>query len=376
MSRRPLEIHDDRPHEHGGEEGWLEQLTFTFADPAIVGTVEATWNPIERRAEAELAIRLEDGVLVRASARENELRAREETVGGFVFACVEQMRVWRLTIDAQAILVSAKPDASMIGRSVPVSATLELAALADADGFGARRRIVTPQRFASIISSGAFAQPVSVGGDLRIGDRKLRIDAHGIRARRWGVREPDPSDARLYVAFDESNAVWFERGVLGDTDIELGGALGPVKVPSKLAVTRGEGDRPSRLVLGGLAADVVGDLPMDGRFNAQRLFVRCRSGDLEALGVAETAIVDNEMGMAPSEDSPSPARVPPDGGSPSAADPQRLPEARPKKAQPRKPASKARASESETSHADRAASTMPQPGSEPQAEPDLPAGTA
>lgn len=299
MNKRPLESHDDRPHEHGGEDGWIEQITIAFSDPAIVGAVRATWEPIERRAEADLLIRLEDGVMVRGSSRTKDVKAREEEVGGFFFSCSEHMSSWRLAVDLQGLMMAADGE-GMMGRSVPVTGAFELKAVGAADGFGVRRRIVTAQRFASIISSGAFSQPISMEGELLVGDRRLHLQANGVRSRCWGVPEPDPQDARLFVAFDDKHAAWFDRRVLGDTEVSLAGSIGAIKVPSKLEVQRNGEGQPQKLVLGGLSAEVIGQVPADGPGD-ERLIVRCRSGSLEALGIAEIAVRDIEDPAAATE---------------------------------------------------------------------------
>lgn len=291
MTRRSLEVHDDRPHEHGGEDGWKEHLGFTFSDPAIIGSVRMSWEPIERKAEADLVIRLEDGVLARATARENEVKVREDSIGAFKVACPEQMRVWTLEFNLKGMLLASLNDASMMGRSVPVTGTLEFVALADADGSAARRRIITAQRFASIISSGSFAQPMKVTGSLRIGDRRMKLDGNGIRTRSWGIREADPSDAQVLIAFDDEHAIWFEKRLLGDTEVDLAGSMGAIKVPSDLEVQRGEDGRATKLILGGTSAEVVGHIPAEGS-NDERLILRCRSGALEGLGIGELALQD------------------------------------------------------------------------------------
>lgn len=305
MSERPLTAHDDRPHEHGGEHGWTESISFSFADPAIIGVLRARWEPGEQQAHADLLLRLEDGTLVRAAERRSGVSPRETTIGGLSIEALEPMQRWTLTFEVTALSGTARDGAIVAaGRSVAVSGSLEVRALGAADGFATRRQTITEQRFASIVSSGSFAQPIAATGELRVGQRRLRLDALGVRSRTWGVREADPNDARLHVAFDPTHAVWFERGILGDAEVAVAGSAGSIKVPDQLDVHRGADGAPTKLVLGGLSAEVLAVLPADPGEAADRLVLRCRNGNLDALGVAELAIRD----AAPAE--PEPAAEP------------------------------------------------------------------
>jgi hypothetical protein len=52
--------------------------------------------------------------------------------------------------------------------------------------------------------------------------------------------------------------------------------------------------KPERLILGGLAADVLAVLPPEADEPRMRLAVRASLGDKEALGYAELAVSDAE----------------------------------------------------------------------------------
>jgi len=307
MSDRPLTEHDDRPHEHGGEHGWTESVSFTFSDPAIIGIVRATWDPAAQHADADLLIRLEDGSLVRTAQRRNGVTPREPQIGGITITPIEPMQRWTLRFEVTGLIVATDAAGRMraSGRSVPVTGELEVRALGAADGFATRRQTITEQRFASIVSSGSFAQPIAAVGELRIGERRLRLDALGVRARSWGVREVDPGDARVQVAFDPTHAVWFERAILGDAEVAVAGSTGSIKVADQLDVQRADDGTPTKLILGGLSGEVVAALIAEPGEPSDRLVLRCRNGALEALGVAEIAVRDVVPVAAVTEPEPS-----------------------------------------------------------------------
>lgn len=294
MSDRPLTEHDDRAHEHGGEHGWTETLSLTFSDPAIIGALRLHWDPAERVWHGDVLIRLEDGTVVRAHERRSDAGARDTSVGGIDLETLEPMKHWKLRLDLKAF---AAPTAAGIlvrpgGKGADLKGQLEIRATGDADGFATRRQTITEQRFASIVSSGSFAQPIAATGELRVGERRLRLDAVGVRARTWGVREHDPSDARIHVAFDAEHALWFERGILGDAEVAVAGSIGSIKVADQLEVTRDDDGTPTKLVLGGLTCEVLAAMIAEPGEPSDRFVLRCRNGALEALGVAELAIRD------------------------------------------------------------------------------------
>lgn len=334
MSQRPLTAHDDRPHEHGGEHGWTESVGFTFADPAIIGIVRATWDPAAQRAEADLLIRLEDGTLVRGSSRRSGVTPRETDLGGIVIDPTEPMQRWTLGLELTAIAFATREDGRMLpaGKSTPVHGSLSVRALAPADGFAARKQTITEQRFASIVSSGSFAQLIAAEGELKIGPRRLRLDALGVRTRTWGVREMDPNDARLVVAFDPGHALWFHRALLGDAEIAVAGSIGTITVPDQLDVHRNDDGTPRRLVLGGTSGDVLAALLAEPGETTDRLILRCRNGDREALGFAELAIRDLPAEPEPAVAAPATAEPEPELAAP--AEPEPEPESEPEAAEP------------------------------------------
>lgn len=298
---RALDERDDRPHEHGGEEGWRESLTFVLSDPALIMVVRAGWDPQARRAMADVLMRLEDGVLVRAAFRADGVVTRETEIGDLRFSCEQRLREW--SIHCKTLALMATSDTVLVGavgrtqappamgQARTLSFDLVITALGDADGSATRRRVITDQRFASIVSSGHFDQAVMATGAIEIGDRRLKAEMVGVRSRTWGVREPDPGDARLLVGFDPGHAVWHERLVLSDASIQHTGLRGEGSLPERLQVTDAEG-QPARLVLGGLSAQVLAALAAEPDEPRQRLVVLASLGDHEALGYAELAVAD------------------------------------------------------------------------------------
>jgi hypothetical protein len=216
MSQRALTEHDDRAHEHGGEHGWTETVSLVFADPAIVGAVRWAWDPGERTIHADLLLRLEDGTVVRVHDRKLGAGPRETATESMTFDTETPMKSWKLKVDAPGLAASTQVDRKVPpgGKRIQVSGELELRAVATADGFASRRQTITEQRFASIVSSGSFAQPVTGTGEFKVGDRRLKLDVCGVRGRSWGVREADPADAKLHAAFDSDHALWFEKAFL------------------------------------------------------------------------------------------------------------------------------------------------------------------
>ncbi|MFP5223993.1 MAG: hypothetical protein ACLGH3_00300 [Actinomycetota bacterium] len=299
---RSIDERDDRPHEHGGEDGWRESLTYVAADPAVMVVVRATWDPQARTAAGDLLIRLEDGVILRAAFREDRVQTRETSIGALTFGPTERLNSWQLSAETVAlvttpgtVLVGASATGTeaspAMGQAKRCSVELSFEATGEAEGMATRRRVITDQRFASIVSSGHFDQPVRAAGEIRIGDRRLKADMHGLRTRTWGVREPDPNDARLLVGFEEGHAVWHERLVLSDATIQTTGCSKEGNFPDRLQVS-GEGT-PERLLLGGLAAEVLAVLPPEADEPTTRLVVRATLGDKEALGYAELAVSDS-----------------------------------------------------------------------------------
>jgi hypothetical protein len=113
-----------------------------------------------------------------------------------------------------------------------------------------------------------------------------------VRSRTWGVREADPGDARLHVAFDPAHALWFERGILGDAEVVVGGSIGSIKVADQLDVQRDAAGKPVKVILGGLSGEVLAALLAGPGEPSDRLALRCRYGELEGLGFAEIAVRD------------------------------------------------------------------------------------
>lgn len=305
-SPRELDPRDDRSHEHGGEDGWRESLTFVLADPSIAIVVRGSWDPQSRRASGDVLMRLEDGVLVRAAFREEGVKTRETSIGDLRFECVERLATW--SVAAGTLALTGVADTAVVGggtagtTSVPsmgqarrLEFELAIEAVGVADGEATRRQVITDQRFASIVSSGHFNQPIRGTGRISLGQRQLRVEMLGVRSRTWGVREPDPSDARLLVAFDETHAVWHERLVLSDATIARTGSLGEGTLPDTLAVKRHDEGAVSKVLLGGLAAEPLVALPADRDDPYERILARVHHGDREALGYLELAANDGAL---------------------------------------------------------------------------------
>jgi hypothetical protein len=300
---RAIDERDDRPHEHGGEDGWRESVTYVASDPSVLIVVRASWDPQARTATGDLLIRLEDGIILRAAFKEDGIQTRETSIGPLRFDCAERLQGWSVACETVALVTT--PETVLVGSSSTgteaspamgqakrCTVELEFSAAGEADGVATRRRVITEQRFASIVSSGQFDQPVRAVGEIRVGERRLKADMQGLRTRTWGVLEPDPKDARLLVAFEDGHAVWHESLVLSDATIRTTRSSAEGSFPDQLRVSGS--DKPERLILGGLAADVLAVLPPEADEPRMRLAVRAILGDKEALGYAELAVSDGD----------------------------------------------------------------------------------
>ena len=177
---------DDRPHEHGGERGWQERLTFDLHDPVnnYFVAVVMTHMPGDRKADASVELKLPGGETAQSLHRAQNPKRAEHTVGRLAIDIEDPLKRLRLSCKDTALVL---PGGEQRGVAAPLDLALEIEALGDADGTTDRKTEINDQRFMSVVSRGRFTQSIRASGTLKLGTNEIAFNAVGTRTRAWGI---------------------------------------------------------------------------------------------------------------------------------------------------------------------------------------------
>jgi hypothetical protein len=218
---------DDAPHRAGAAPGWSESWYFDFAtDAGTGGFVHLALRPRERRAwywaclvepgYGPVVVRDHDVVLPRAGL---EIRA-----DGLWAACVLEtpLEHWSLGLEAFGVRLDDPFDAfrGELGERLPLGLDLSWEATSHAHEPGGD----------AVCDGAGYVQAGRVYGDVLVGDRRVDLDATGLRTHVWGdatwLRGPwswagastDDGGAFSVTTFGgaASGTVWRATGVTED----------------------------------------------------------------------------------------------------------------------------------------------------------------
>lgn len=194
---------DERLHPPGDALSWTESASLELHDEAseLAGSARLDVRPNEGTTEVALSFFLPDGGFI--TARHVAPRvvdpARDVEVEDVRFATTEPLRRWRVAYDGPAhSLASAadtgKQDAWVKSRLERLIVDLDVVAAAPAER-----------------ATDAFAQPVTIGGEVWVSGDHYVLAAHGMRIRTWGDGVVPAASGRVALAFPDGRAVFARR---------------------------------------------------------------------------------------------------------------------------------------------------------------------
>lgn len=306
----PVEARDEAPHEHGGEPGWSERLSFDFFDPesGFGGIARVEFHPGDGRAEGSLSVFVPGGALAQVLVRDPASGSGGHSVGRLRLDPHEALSKWRIRckdvalIFSNATAVEPAPGAERHGAAAQLDLDLSFEAWMPPSGSVRRQTEVDEHRFVRTVSSGHFEQAGGYAGTIRIGNRRAEIRGAGARDRSWGVVSPTASHAsRWFVAAFDPNLAFGARAVsLGARALTSGWVLrdgavravrelrfeadyaGRVPATVRLALTDDASDRYE------LEGETLAAIPTrEGAARAHQAMTLFRYAGREALGLAE-----------------------------------------------------------------------------------------
>lgn len=192
----PVEPRDEAPHEHGGEPGWSERLSFNFFDSesGFGGIARVEFFPGVGKAEGALSVFIPEGALAQVLVRDMTRAPGGHSVGRLQLDPYEALSKWRIRCKDVALLfsnataVEAVPGAERRGAAGQLDLDLTFEAWMPPSGSVQRRTDVDEQHFVHVVSSGHFEQAGSYEGTIKVGNRGTTLRGTGVRDRSWGAR--------------------------------------------------------------------------------------------------------------------------------------------------------------------------------------------
>lgn len=304
---RAIEPRDDAPHEHGGEQGWSERISFNFFDAEGFGGIASMeFRPGERTADSALSLFLPEGAFATSLSKATDVKRAEMHVGRMRFETEQAGERWTLHCKDVALVFPTAEAAALKhqerhGAAAQIEVTLRFDAMGPLNGAATRTTEINDQGFTSVVSSGAFEQPGRYSGSLRVGNRRVEFSGRGFRERTWGVQpwtaDAQPEVSWWSVAFDDDTAVsvwrrWVSGNQLGHAAVYRDGKTRTPKWERREDVLEGkgfvyvmDGEGDERIEIH--AREVARIEPRAGEPPFVRAMVRFRRGPDEALGLLE-----------------------------------------------------------------------------------------
>ncbi|MFN2615310.1 MAG: hypothetical protein ABR552_10915 [Actinomycetota bacterium] len=300
---RAIEARDETPHEHGGERGWIERLSFNFFDSTrgFGGIASLEYVPGDRKATGEVDIFLPGGAVATALARGNDVKRSEMSVGRTSFTCDEPMKRWKIKCNDVALVFPTAESASLsarterAGKAAQLNLDLSFEAWTEPAGWAARRTDVDDMKFARIVSLGSFEQPGTFSGSIKVAGNEAQFSGGGFRQRTWGKVEPSQDDRWFSAAFGSDLCVSVARRTIDAGPSEHcriyhnGVATGCRNDGVHIADGRFEMPLAEEHARHELHGEIVSTIPpRSAEPDVFRSMTRFRLGAREALGLVET----------------------------------------------------------------------------------------
>jgi len=305
-----IEPADEKPHEHGGEPGWSERLSFCFfdADAGFGGIVRADLRPGEKRADASVSLFMPGGAIATVLAREQNRAPGGSSVARIQLDPVEALQKWWIRCKDVALIF---PNASATGlpkagERTGAAGQIDLQVTFETwmppTGEVERVTKVDELNFVRTMSTGHFEQAGRFHGKVRVGARQAALEATGVRDKTWGPIDPTAQHSSRWfvVAFGPALAFGVRAVSLGLRDLQSGWVMregtvrglkschiesdyeGRMLRSARLAITDDADDSYE------LTSETLTVLPMrEGGARVHQAMTRYTLGDREAVGLVE-----------------------------------------------------------------------------------------
>jgi hypothetical protein len=305
-----IEPADERPHEHGGEAGWSERLSFSFFDAAsgFGGIVRVDLRPGEQRADGTLSLFMPGGAIATVLARDQNRAPGGSSVARIQLDPVEALTKWWIRCKDVALIfpnasASGLPRAGeRTGAASQIDLQLTFETWMQPAGEAERVTKVDELNFVRTMSTGHFEQAGRLHGKVRVGPRQAALEATGVRDKTWGPLDPTAQHSSRWfaVAFGPALAFGVRAVSLGTRDLHSGWVMrdgdvrglkscrleseyeGRVMRAARLAIVDDSGDSYE------LTSETHSVIPLqEGGARVHQAMVRYKLGDREALGLME-----------------------------------------------------------------------------------------
>lgn len=305
----PIDVRDDGTHEHGGEPGWSERLSFAFFDePSRFGGIaRVEFRPLDKLAEGTVTLFVSEGVVATVLAREGT-PGGGSSVGRILLDRHEPLQKWRVRCKDVALLFpSHRAPGGARGQRTGAASQIDLDLTFEAwtppSGSVTRDKRVDDLGFVQVSSSGHFEQAGRFSGRARVGGRAATIEGAGARLRSWGARDRTARHVERWFAIPFGPRLSFGlRSVsIGDRHLQHGwvavdGEIRDVRGlhleteqdargvrTLALAVTDASGDRYD------IAGETLESIPLrEGDVRIRQSMTRFTLGERVCVGLAES----------------------------------------------------------------------------------------